>query len=309
MKKSIKNVGASVNQRLLDMAREKKLDFQRLLTQYALERLVYRISVSPYAEEFILKGAILLTLWFEQPYRRTRDLDLLGADSPIPERFVALFQELCQLEVEDDGVQFHQDSVTAKRIREENEFGGVRVLLIAQIANARVQLQIDIGFGDAAVPEPEEITFPPLLPEFATPRIRAYHKETTIAEKLHAIVTLERTNSRMKDFFDLYTLSQEFSFTSRRLLPAVRDAFHKRGTPILSSTPDGLTKEFATDPQKQMQWKGFLRQSATPPYDTLTLDEVVATIAIFLGPLLEALRDGGTFEAVWEPGGPWNRQL
>jgi hypothetical protein len=305
MKKNIKNMGASVNERLLQMAREKGLDFQRLLTQYALERLVHRISVSRFSEEFILKGAILLTLWFEQPYRRTRDLDLLGTTEPIPENFAQTFYELCEMEVPDDGVVFLKDTITAKRIREDNEFGGVRVLLKAQIANALLGIQIDIGFGDAAVPEPEVIDFPTLLPEFAVPHLRAYQKETTIAEKFHALVTLERTNSRMKDFFDLYTFSREFAFTGERLLPAIHDAFERRGTPIPEGAPDGLTEDFANDPQKQMQWKGFLRQNVAPPLDTLTLAEVVAGISDFLTPLLVALRDDQEFKAVWNPGGPW----
>jgi predicted nucleotidyltransferase component of viral defense system len=300
-----RNLAASVKQRLMNQTKVQGVEFQRILVLYGLERLLYRISVSPFADEFILKGAILLSLWFDAPYRRTRDIDLLGKDTPSPERFASVFQDLCDITVEEDGLRFAPETVTAKRIREENEFGGVRVQLTAFLDGARIPIQVDIGFGDAAVPEPEQIEFPVLLSGFPAPVLRAYQKETTIAEKLHALVVLERSNSRMKDFFDLYMLSQEFAFEGERLSGAIRDAFSKRGTPIPSHLPDGLSLDFASDPDKQSQWKAFLRQSVAPPQDSISLEHVIQAVAAFLWPVLQALAEGVEFSMHWTPGDSW----
>jgi hypothetical protein len=294
----------------MNHAKEKGTEFQRVLVLYGLERLLYRLSVSPYADRFILKGASLFSLWFDEPHRRTRDMDLLGKDEPDPARFAALFQDLCDLSVEDDGLRFLPESVQAGRIREENEFGGVRVTLTAALETARIALQVDIGFGDAAVPEPETVEFPTLLEGLLAPRLLAYQKETTIAEKLHALVVLERGNSRMKDFFDLYVLAREFPFAAERLAAAVRDAFARRGTALPRETPDGLTQEFAADAAKVTQWKAFLKQNVAPPRDTLTLSEAVATLSTFLLPVLEMARGDAAAtgkQQRWPAGGPWQR--
>ena len=208
-------------------------------------------------------------------------------------------------------MRFLSETVMARPAREENEFGGVRVTLTALLENARIVVQVDIGFGDETVPRPEEADIPTLLPDFPAPHLKVYQKETTIAEKLHAIVTLERANSRMKDFFDLYVLSQEFAFTSVRLTAAVRDTFARRGTAIPAGSPDGLTQDFAADSAKLSQWKAFLRQNVSPPRDALTLAEVIAQIAAFLIPILEAARESSSREprsAIWEPGGQWQEE-
>lgn len=299
------NLPASIRQRLANEAKKRGIEFQRILVLYGLERLLHRISASDYRGEFILKGAMLLSLWFEEPYRRTRDMDLLGSDEPSTERFAAVFRELCTLPVQDDGLRFAPETVTAKRIREENEFGGVRVQLTAFLENARIALQVDIGFGDATVPEPQEIEFPALLADSAPTRMRAYQKETTIAEKLHALVTLERANSRMKDFFDLYILSREFPFTSEGLCGAVRDTFARQGTPLPIEVPDGLTQAFAQDSAKQSQWAAFVRQNVPPPMDTLTLAQAIEQMAVFLLPVLAAARSEEAWRATWPARGPW----
>jgi hypothetical protein len=310
------NISASVRNRLTALARTRGLEFQRVLVLYALERLLYRLSVSPHAERFILKGASLFSLWLDEPHRRTRDLDLLGdmdlldEAGPDPAKFVSLFQALCILSVEEDGMRFSPETVKAKVIREENAFGGLRVTMTAFLENARIAVQVDIGFGDAAVPEPQPVDFPTLLANFAAPHLLAYQKETTIAEKLHALVVLDRNNSRMKDFFDLYVLSEEFKFTQGRLSMAVRDAFAKRGTQIPAEAPDGLTQDFSSDAGKKAQWKAFLKQNVVAPRAALLLPEVIDALAAFLLPVLTA---AGTErheasppeERIWSPGGPW----
>ena len=309
-----KNISASVRNRLTALAKTRGLEFQRILVLFALERLLYRLSISPDADRFILKGASLFSLWFDEPHRRTRDLDLLGdsglleKDDPDPAKFVSLFQALCLLPVDDDGIRFAPETVKAKLIREENAFGGLRVTLTAFLENARIAVQVDIGFGDAAVPEPQEVDFPTLLGSFAAPHLLAYQKETTIAEKLHALVVLERSNSRMKDFFDVYVLSEEFTLTQDRL-STVRDAFARRGTAIPAEVPDGLTQDFAGDIGKGTQWKAFLKQNVTSPRAALQLPEVIDALASFLLPVLAAGADGQEVslegKRIWPPGGPW----
>lgn len=305
MSDALKNVAASVKQRLINHGKLHSIEFQRVLVLYGTERLLYRLSVSPFAEHFILKGASLFSLWLDELHRRTRDVDLLGRDEPDIERFAAMFKVICEFQVVEDGLRFDAETVKAKPIREENEFGGIRVTLVAFLDQARIPLQVDIGFGDATVPAPVKVVFPTLLADFAAPQLLAYQKETTIAEKLHALVVLARGNSRMKDFFDLYVLAQEFSFTMATLSAAVRDAFARRSTALPVTVPDGLTQDFAQDPAKQTQWKAFLKQNVSPPRDALALPDVITGINAFLLPVLDAARGDSDASATWAPGGPW----
>lgn len=298
------NLAASVRQRLLTLAKARQDDFQYVLTQYALERLLYRLSRSEVPERFVLKGALLFTLWIDEPHRRTRDLDLLGTGDPSAERLVLLFQELCMLDVEADGLTFDAGSVVAKPIREENIYGGIRVTLRAFLDKARIPLQIDVGFGDAVMPAPTVITYPTLL-EFPAPSLRAYAQETVIAEKLSALVALDMDNSRMKDFFDLWTLAKRFSFEGKSLGAAISATFERRGMSIPASTPVGLTEVFSGNPTKQTQWRAFLRQSVSLPQQALMLEEVISLLAIFLLPVMNALSADGIMPGTWSPNGPW----
>lgn len=298
------NIAASVRQRLYNLAKAQNDDFQRILTQYALERLLYRLGCSPHAGRFILKGALLFLLWTEEPHRRTRDLDLLGAGDPSPERLAALFREICVLEVEDDGLVFDAATVTAKPIREENIYGGVRVTLKATLDKARIPVQVDVGFGDSVTPEPVAIEFPTLLP-FPSPQLRAYVRETVIAEKFSAMVTLDLDNSRMKDFFDLWFLAKQFAFDGERLKEAIRATFERRTLSIPQGTPTALTTVFSENAAKQTQWKAFVAHNVSEPFHSLSLREVIAFLADFLLPVLKALQGDSAFPFQWEPAGPW----
>jgi hypothetical protein len=298
-----KNIPASVRQRLSNLANERGIEFQRILVLYGIERLLYRISASPVSDRFVLKGASLFSLWLNEPHRRTRDMDLLGKDRFAPTTYASLFQQICSLTVEDDGLRFGSDTVKAVPIREENEFGGVRVTLTASLGNARISIQVDIGFGDASVPE--EIDYPTLLTGFAVPHLLAYRKETAIAEKVHTMVVLDRSNSRMKDFFDVYVLSEEFEFTLDHLSATIRETFNRRTTEIPASIPAALTQEFANDRSKLAQWKAFLNQNVSPPRNALELPDVIQSLAAFLVPALIAAREDKPQAANWIPGGVW----
>ncbi len=278
MAKEIKNVGASVRARLLSLSKANGQSFDLVLTRFALERLLFRLSRSRHAERFVLKGAILMMSWFEDPHRGTRDLDLLGFGDPSPDAMLSIFREILVQEAGDDGVVFDTNTLRVDRIREELEYGGLRLRATASISGARVNLTIDVGFGDALEPGTERIDYPVLL-DFPAPRLRAYARETVIAEKFQAMVALGRTNSRMKDFYDIWTLSRAFTFDDDRLSRAIAATFARRETSIPTETPDALTAAFAADEQKQRQWRVFVEDVALDPG---ALADVIEDIAAFL---------------------------
>ncbi|MCK9515846.1 MAG: nucleotidyl transferase AbiEii/AbiGii toxin family protein [Ottowia sp.] len=231
---SKRNTAASVRARLLAKARTDKQDFNFVLTRYAVERLLYRLSVSALADHFFLKGALLFNLWFDIPHRPTRDADLLSFGSAEIRHVEATFREICAVEL-DDGMRFQADSVHAEEIRKEANYSGVRVTLIGLLDGARCHVQVDVGFGDAVTPGPEAVDYPVMLSEMPAPKLRAYPRYTVIAEKLEALVALGIANSRMKDYFDLWILSRYTDFDGDLLCKAIHATFERRRTPL----PDG----------------------------------------------------------------------
>lgn len=279
MTKPPRDIGASVRTRLMNLARQRGQVFDLLLTRYTLERLLYRLSISEHRNRFVLKGAMLVTTWFDDPHRPTRDLDLLGFGESSAESMLAVWTEICATPA-DDGITFDGDGLRATPIREDMEYGGIRLRTTATIARARIYVTVDIGFGDAVEPGPEEIHLPVLL-DLPAPHLRAYARETVIAEKFHAMVTLGRANSRMKDFYDVWMLSKTYEFNRERLAQAIAATFTRRGTDIPQSLPDAFTPEFFRDPSKLQQWTAFVRDlSAEPP----SFEMVMSEVATFIGP-------------------------
>ena len=296
MARELRNVGASVRARLLARARAEQTDFQILLTRYALERLLYRLSVSDQREWFVLKGAMLFAIWHDDPFRPTRDLDLLGHGDPDPATVAATIRSICSVEVPDDGVVFDIASVQAAPIRDDDEYPGVRVRTGATIAGALLPIQIDVGFGDVITPAPIEIEYPALL-DAPAPILRAYPPETVVAEKTETIVSLGIANSRMKDFYDLWMIAQTFTFEGGSLANAIQQTFERRRTPLPEQMPVGLSDHFALD--REAQWQAFLaRDRLATPSDSLA--QVVNDLRVFLQPMLAR-----TEVASWPPGGPW----
>ena len=231
-----RNLAASVRQRLMNLAREQNEDFQLVLTRYALERLLYRVSQSEHRDVFVLKGAMLFQLWRNQPHRPTRDLDLLGhGENSIP-RFERIFCEICKLAVEDDGLMFGAKSVRGDTIKEDQDYEGLRFNLDCRLENARIPIQIDIGFGDVVTPGATEVTYPVLL-DFPAPVLPAYSRESVVAEKFQAMVMLGIANSRMKDFYDLQILARQFEFQGAVLSQAMQATFGRRHTPVGFTLP------------------------------------------------------------------------
>lgn len=281
-----RNMGTSVRARLLKLARDTGRPFDVLLTRFVHERLLYRLSQSPHADRFVLKGAMLLTTWVPQMGRGTRDVDLLGFGDSGEERILDVFQEVLAVAAE-DGVEFDLPALRAHRIREELEYGGLRLRTTATVSSARVAVVVDIGFGDSLEPGLEIIDFPVLL-DLPAPRLRSYARETVVAEKFQAMVALGRANSRMKDFYDIWLLSKSFSFETGRLAHAIAATFKRRRTEIPVQAPDALTPEFAGDPLKQRQWSTFVTDLDFVPRD---LQIVVSDLSAFLMPAATAARN------------------
>ena len=299
----MRNVAASVRARLQNVARENQVNFQRVLTRYALERLLFRLSVSPHKESFVLKGAMLYPAWLEDPFRTTRDLDLLAVGEREAERLVMIFREVCVQPVEGDGLFFDAEHLVAEPIRDDRAYGGLRLRTSARLAAAVIPVRIDVGFGDAVTPGPLELVYPVLLDQPA-PRLNAYPRESVVAEKFEAIVTLDLANSRMKDFYDLLAMSRLFEFEGTILAAAIRATFERRATKIPSETPPSLTTAFSEDPQKMQQWRSFLAREPLL-IDEPRLSTVVREVGDFTMPVAHAAIDRRRVPGRWTSGDGW----
>ncbi len=303
MRRPPRNVAASIQRRLLNGARERGEDPQFILQRYAAERFLYRLGESSHREQFVLKGAMLFALWGGSVYRPTRDLDFTGYGSDETEAVIARIRDICSTIVPDDGMSFDITTLRAEPIREEVEYGGVRIVFEGRLGSARVRMQLDVGFGNAIEPRATDANYPSLL-DAPAPRIRAYPQEAVVAEKFHAMVVLGERNSRYKDFYDLNVLARKFPFDGKRLARAIVATFERRGTTIDSALPAALTPRFYADDARAEQWRAYLTRNALPgaPAD---FDRIGDMILTFLGPILSVLAAGDTFAGSWPPAGPW----
>lgn len=281
-----KDRAASIRARLLNIARQRGEDFQITLRNYLFERFLYRLATSELRERFVLKGAMLLRLWADQPYRATIDLDLLSRGNNDPASVTGDIAAICRAAAPDDAVVFDPTSIVAEPIRAEQEYAGVRVTFEARLGTIRDRLQVDIGFGDALWPYPEELVYPVVLDDPA-PVLRVYRPETVIAEKLEAIVSLGIRNSRIKDFFDIDYLAHSERVDQAVLVESIRRTFARRGTPIPAQIPVGLTSEFWALPGRDAQVRAFVRRARLKQSPERVAD-VGLRVAAFALPLLEA---------------------
>lgn len=280
------NLEDSIRQRLLNLARSEGVEFQLVLTRYANERFLYRLGKSPFKTSFVLKGAALLTVWFEVSRRPTRDVDLLGLGSDDPSELVNLVRTVSDIEA-GDGLRFDLSSVRTEQIREDGDYQGTRVKLNAYLGNARIPLHLDVAFGDALAVTPEIRKIPTLLDQ-ASPELAVYPVEAVIAEKFEALVKLGIANSRMKDFWDIDLLISEMELEEKNLRDSILATFDRRKTALPNELPMALTNEFATDPQKNLQWRAFLRKNKLAGSEDLS--EVIERLAKFFGPLISSLK-------------------
>lgn len=297
-----KDMAASVRQRLTNKAKARNQPFQEILQYFAMERFLYRLAQSKQANQFTLKGALMFTAWGGPTSRPTKDIDLLARMDNDVESVVAVMREVCQQKVEDDGLTFDVESVKGAVIKEDADYSGVRITFLAKLQNARVPMQIDIGFGDVVTPASEKTNYPVLL-DFAAPQLQGYPRETVVAEKFEAMTKLGMLNSRMKDFYDIWLLSRQFNFEGTTLATAIQRTFANRST-IIVDQATALTATFGSDAAKQVQWQAFLKKTHLHDVPTV-LQEVINSLESFLIPVAKTAISKTDFVQHWVAPGPW----
>lgn len=300
--KSVKNVPASIRQRLLDIARKDRRPFNELLQYYAIERFLYRFSLSNHSNRFVLKGALMLRVWDSPGIRPTMDIDMLGFISNTESEIIKQIRDILAVDVEPDGLCFDPDSIKSERITEDADYEGIRIRFHGNLERAIIHMQVDIGFGDVVHPTPEMHELPTLL-DFPAPRLNCYSRESSIAEKFEAMVKLGVLNSRMKDFFDIWLLSRLFDFDSISLAEAVRLTFERRGTSIPSEI-EAFSASFIDS--KQNQWTAFwkrLNQEHVPK----KFKDIVMAINGFLSPAISYRPSENSYPEKWKAPGPWKQ--
>lgn len=290
----------------MNIARKRNILFDELLKLYAMERFLYRISKSPFREQLILKGALMLIVWDSPRSRTTKDIDVLGKIDDDPDIITDIMKVICDLEVESDGLNFDKSSIQLRSIIEESDYQGVRVRMIGYLEKTKIHMQIDIGFGDKVIPEPKLIEYPTIL-DAPKPVLLGYSKESSIAEKFEAMVRLDKINSRMNDFYDIWLLSRTYDFDGKILSDAILKTFDTRGTKI-DQNITAFTKEFSEDPMKSKQWRSFLEKSKLQDV-TKNFPSIVKDISDFITPVVEAIYHNEDFKKKWSPSSKWSNIL
>lgn len=302
------DVAASIRARLLNRARAEQSNFQLILDRYGCERFLYRLGESAFRDRFILKGASLLGLWMDEPYRATRDVDLLARGANDEAAVREVIRIVCDVTCPEDGVKFDVSALRISPIQESQKYAGQRATFIGNLGNARCNIQVDFGFGDAVVPGPENASLPTLIAGLPTPSLLVYPKVVTVAEKFEAMVQLGSSNSRMKDFSDVWALSEAFPFHGEQLQTAISSCFERRGTPLIVEIPEALTQAFYSSSTLQEYWRSYLNRGdiLTPP--PTSFEVVGERIQAFLGPVRNSIIENRGFDLHWSPTGPWRQR-
>jgi hypothetical protein len=292
----------SIRHRLRKELRARGEDVTLGLQRYAVERFLYRLGRSRHRARFVLKGATLFAIW-GTAYRPTRDVDFTGYGNPDSQDVIEAFREIFNTPDDVDQLIFDSDAITADPIRDGSEYDGLRIKVRARLGESDIPLQVDIGFGNAIVPGPEEKEYRTILGD-PPPRILAYPPESVVAEKMHAMVILGERNSRYKDFYDLHAIARGFPFERSTLVRAARATFERRATPITAGTPAALTGPFYSSESRAQQWRAYVNSNRLDavPADFVLIGDVVIS---FLRPIWEDLGSGRTPAGDWPPGGPW----
>lgn len=300
------NVAASIKARLLATAKKEGEEFERTLSRFAAERLLYRLGASAARQRCLLKGASLLTVWLPDPYRATRDVDLLAFGLMDDAAVATLLEEICAVSCPEDGLRFDLSGIKVEAIRAEDKYSGMRARFLAYLGSARIRVQVDFGVGDAVEAKPEEIEYPTMLEQLPAPRLRAYPREASVAEKFEAMIKLDTRNSRMKDFHDVWAFSGTFAFDGPLLQKAIAACFQRRATPWTAEAPRVLTTAFYQIPEIETRWRHYLAAGAvlTPP--PAQFDIIGERIIHFLGPVRDSIVASESFASMWPAGGPWS---
>ena len=303
-RRQLRDVPASVSARLRNLARLREVDYNLLLDRYASERFLYRLSVSGEVDRFTLKGAALFRVWTEKELQPTRDVDFLadgGADHPT---IRAAVETICAIPCPEDGVVFDAATLLMRNIRGDQPAGGLRAQLQGSLGVIRLSLQMDIGFGDVITPEREQRNYPTLL-DLPAPRLWTYPRETVVAEKFEAMVSLGADNSRVKDLWDVACLARRFAFDGETLRTAIAETFRHRGTSLAGGRPVALRPGYYDDTARALHWQVLHRQIATYADGPARLVDAGEELRRFLGPVCDSLIEEITFTQAWPGSGPW----
>ncbi|MCY4586267.1 MAG: nucleotidyl transferase AbiEii/AbiGii toxin family protein [Bryobacterales bacterium] len=299
-----RDAAASVRRRLLNLAREREVDYNLVLQRYAAERFLYRLAVSGEVDRFTLKGATLFRVWTGQELRPTRDVDFLAAGPEDPAALRTALAAVCGIPCPEDGVVFDPASIRIDDIRDEQPYGGLRARIKGSLGRARLALQVDVGFGDVITPEREERDYPTLL-DLPAPRLWTYPRETLIAEKLEAMVHLGAVNSRVKDLWDIACLARRFVFDGETLRTTVAETFRRRGTAFAGERPAALLPAYYEDAPRARRWRELRRQIGTETDGPARLVDAGEELRRFLGPVCDSIIEDSPFTQAWPAGGPW----
>ena len=299
------DVAASVRARLLNQAKAAHEEFERTLVRYADERLLYRLGASAARDKCVLKGASLLTVWMDDPYRATRDVDLMATGASDDASIRATVEQICGVSCPEDGLRYDLEELLIEDIRAGEEYAGKRARFVAYLGTARIRVQVDFGYGDALPEGPVEIRYPTMLAGLPAPRLRAYPREATVAEKFEAMVTLDIRNSRMKDFHDIWALSGAFAFDGLHLRRAIEACFARRVTGWDGEVPRALTPAFYQMPEFQVRWRSYLAAGAIRVAPPAQFEVIGEQVIRFLSPVRSSIVSNLPFEQSWPPGGPW----
>jgi predicted nucleotidyltransferase component of viral defense system len=303
------DLAASIRARLLNQAKARGEEFELTLTRFVAERLLFRLGASAARDRCILKGASLLAVWLPDPYRATRDIDLLASGPADDAAIRALVEEICGVPSPEDALRFDLSELIVETIRPDEEYSGKRARFRAFLGNARIAVQLDIGFGDALAVQPVEIEYPVMLDTLPAPKLRAYPREAAVAEKFEAMVKLDTRNSRMKDFHDVWALAGAFAFDGSALGKAIAACFEHRATPWMAETPRALTPAFYRLPEIEQRWRGYLAAGAISIPPPAQFEVIGESIIRFLGPVRDNIASGVAFSGLWAPGGPWRNAV
>lgn len=299
------NTAASIRARLLMHAKGVGAEFQLFLVRYACERFLYRLGASKFRDRCILKGATLLALWMPEPYRATRDIDLLAFGDSDEDTVRTIISAVCSVPCDEDGIAFDVETLRITPIRANQEYPGQRARLVAKLGSAEITVQVDFGFGNAVTSVVDDARLPTLIGGVPEPSVRTYPRVSTVAEKFEAMVQLGMSNSRMKDFYDIWALSENFEFDGPELREAVAQCFARRGTAWTQAAPDALTSAFYSDPSLQSRWLSYGDdgQLLNPPPSAF--EEIGVRMQEFLGPVRDCILEGSEFGMLWTPGASW----
>ena len=302
--RELRNIPASVHTRLKNVARRQEVAFNLMLDRYAAERFLYRLSASTEVNRFTLKGAALLRVWSDVELRPTRDIDFHAVGRDDHDAVRASLADVCSVPCPEDGVVFDARTIRVETIRQDQEYGGLRARIQGRLGQVRLLLQVDIGFGDAISPEREKQDYPTLL-DLPVPRIWTYPRETLIAEKLEAMVSLGEKNTRVKDLWDIACLARRFAFDGETLRTAVAETFGRRGTALGREEPVALLPSYYENPVRAQRWQVLQRQVGEGGDAPARLEDAGDELRSFLGPVCASLIDELPFTRSWPGGGPW----